>query len=61
MAENKRLALGMYDCVFTGKLKGTTKGAEAEYHSSTAQTLWDKGLIEEPKKVKSPEPKGITK
>ena len=51
MSDSKKVKLenGMYECE---KLSGTYKGEKAIYHSSTAQTLSDKGLVKVGKKIK---------
>jgi hypothetical protein len=47
--EVKKLEPGMYHCK---KLTGQFKGEEVVYHSSTAQTLKDKGLVSVGKRIK---------
>jgi len=51
---SKDLESGMYECEM---LKGPSKGNTVVYHSSTAQTLADKGFLKIGKKIKLYRPK----
>ncbi len=52
MAESKKLESGMYNCIMK------KSGEKRVYHSSTAGTLQDKGLLTVGKKIKKYIPKG---
>lgn len=61
MADKKKeLEPGMYNVVFTDKLKHR-KGDKEVYHSSTAQILADKGVVEVKDKIEEYIPKGAKK
>lgn len=52
----KKLTPGMYNCEM---LKGDNKGDKVVYHSSTAETLAEKGWVKVGTKIKNYKPKTI--
>ena len=50
MSDNKKLTSGMYNCE---RIIGLYKGEKVVYHSSTAETLREKGHIKILNKIKN--------
>lgn len=57
-SKSKKLSNGMYDCE---RITGKYKGEKVVYHSSTAQTLEEKGHIKVLKKIKKYMPETMKK
>ena len=57
----KELTPGMYNVEFIKDVGSNVKGTKAIYHSSTAQTLSDKGLIKIVDKIEVYFPKAAKK